>query len=438
MKKSLIALTISALFLSACVNNSAPSSNASSSNTPTATAASITADELKPLSYAQPMEMVNYQDIRNLAGTGVGGSIHPTDIKTHYSIPTSLTGEGQVIAIVDAPSAGSAGSILADLNAFSKRYNLPLCTAHYQCFKQIDLSNGAATVGSNLSSWRVEVSLDAQWAHAIAPTATILLVTARSASSSDLIVAVNKAAAQPGVVAISLSFGGNEMPNQSGASYDGVLKAIQEQGIIVFAAAGDSGNLGISQSWPAVSPYVTAVGGTSIKTVAYNLPAVQTEVTWVGGGGGASYYEAMPAYQTSAFAGTPFLSLDKTKRAIPDVSYNADPVSSPVGVVVSGSWYGVGGTSAGAPQWAGIAALIAQDRVNKKMSTLQTLVKGTAGGFNGLLYQIRDKALFDITKGSDDEGHAGPGTCALCNASQGYDAATGWGVPNVAKLLKLI
>lgn len=220
------------------------------------------------------------------------------------------------------------------------------------------------------------------------------------------------------------------------AAYDGVMSAIQAQGIVVFASTGDSGNNGGNQEWPSASPYVTGVGGTSIKTVGYAPPTVATEVVWSLGTGGASLYEAKPAYQTAALLGTTVVVADPTKRAIPDISYNADPTYSPVAVVTGGVWYVMGGTSAGAPQWAAIAALLAQDRANKKESTLSALVKATAGGFNGVLYQakIDTTGLFDITAGTDNTSAK---VCVLCVAGKGYDAVTGLGVPNVTNLAGL-
>ena len=107
---------------------------------------------------------------------------------------------------------------------------------------------------------------------------------------------------------------------------------------------------------------------------------------------------------------------------------------SPVGLIINSGWFVAGGTSAGAPQWAAIATLIAQNRANLKKTSLQTLIASTPNGFNGLMYQTKldQAALFDIQKGNDNTSGK---TCALCNAGTGYDAATGLGVPNVNALL---
>jgi len=417
--------------LAACGGGGAVGSSSETSTMPAVVSNSITAN---PHSTATPLANINYQAIRNLAGTGIGQTLAPSDVLTHYSFPSTLTGAGQTIAIVDAPGSVYGAAIETDLNTFSTYYKLPTCTATNACFKQIDLSNGAKVVAKSTSDWMYEVALDTQWAHAMAPAAAILLITAKSNAITDLLAAVQTAAAQPNVVAISMSFGGPEFSAETGASYDGILKTIQASGIILFASAGDSGNNGTNQEWPAASPYVTTVGGTSITTVAYNLPSVTTEVAWADGGGGASLCEAKPAFQTSSTIGATVTALDPTKRAIPDIAYNAAPYASPVSVVIGGGWYGMGGTSAGPPQWAAIAALIAQDRATKKETTLQTLMVATPNGFNGFLYQAKvdSTGLFDVTMGSDDTSTQ---ACAICNAGAGYSAVTGFGVPNVNNIL---
>ena len=143
----------------------------------------------------------------------------------------------------------------------------------------------------------------------------------------------------------------------------------------------------------------------------------------------------MPRYQVSFLSGTNVLKLNKGKRAIPDVSYNADNTLSPVGVYVNGGWYAIGGTSAGAPQWAGIVALFGQ-YLGQKGSLLSTLVVSN-NGFNNLIYQAKlvqatKSSFFDVTTGTDNTGR---GACALCLAGIGYDDVTGLGVPNVGNFL---
>ena len=385
-----------------------------------------------PASHSVPLNNMDYQAIRALAGTGIGGTLSPADLQMHYNLPavSKLSGTNQTIAIVDAPGSGN---IANDLNTFSSYYQLPVCNTSNTCFQKIDLSNGAKVSPSN--DWAVEIGLDVEWAHAMAPSAKILLVVAKSAAVGDLLVAVQTAASQPGVVAVSMSWGAGEYSSQTAAAYDGVFKSIQANGITLLASSGDAGDNGVNQSWPATSPYVTAVGGTSIKSaVASTAPSATGEVTWIGSGGGTSTIELMPSYQSALLTGSTVLKASKGKRVYPDVAYNADPNASPVGVYFNGGWYAVGGTSAGAPQWSAILALIANQRATAGKTTLQRLVASTAGGFNGVLYQAKldSTALFDITAGTDNTGRT---SCALCTATNGYDEATGLGVPNVNNLL---
>jgi subtilase family serine protease len=382
-----------------------------------------------PHSIAVPLMEMDYQSASSLFGTGIGGTVSPVDIHSHYNLPPALTlnGINQTIAIVDAP--GSA-TIANDLNSFSSYYKLPLCNTSNPCFQKMDLSNGSVN-----SSWAIEIGLDVEWAHAVAPDAKILLVLAKSATLSDLMAAIQTAANQPGVVAVTMSWGTSELSSETTVSYDGVFKAYQAKGITFIASSGDSGDNGKNQQWPATSPYVTTVGGTSIRSLLASAPpSTNTEIAWIDGGGGTSTVEPMPSYQISYLNGDAILSASKGKRVYPDIAYNADPNYSPVGVYVNGAWYAVGGTSAGAPQWGGIMALIANHRAINGKTTLQSLVKNTAGGFNGILYQtkIDSTSFFEITVGTDDTAST---PCALCTASKGYDEVTGLGVPNVTNLL---
>ena len=376
--------------------------------------------------HAAPMQAGAQRVTSSWIGTGIGTTLSPADLRSHYNMPTSLTGVGQTIAIVDAPGSGN---IANDLNTFSTYYHLPLCNTTNPCFQKIDMSNGRAV--SRTDDWAIEIALDVEWAHAVAPAAKIVLVIAASSSMTDMFNAVKTAAAQPNVAAVSMSWGANEYGSETSTAFDGLFASYP--GVVFLASSGDAGNNGSNQSYPAASPYVTAVGGTSIKSLA--LTSNSSEVAWSLSGGGASIYEAMPLYQTSYLSGTNLLTLNKGKRAIPDVSYNADNANSPVGVYTNGYWYAVGGTSAGAPQWAGITALFAQYLNNKGM-LLSTLVRGNSG-FNNMIYQVKFQqatmtSFYDVTIGSDQTGK---GVCALCVAAVGYDDVTGLGVPNVGNFL---
>ena len=267
-----------------------------------------------------------FHDIRESNATPytVSGN-SPVNIRAAYNLPSS-GGQGETIAIIDAYDNPNVAS---DLSLFSTQFQLPAAN--------LVVHKMSSIVSPNVN-WGVEISLDVQWAHAIAPNANILLVEAKSSSLTDLLSAVSYAKAQPNVVAVSMSWGGAEFSTET--AYDSYFTS--SSGIVFFASSGDSG---AGTSWPAASTNIVSVGGTSLAFSG----GVYSESAWSGSGGGVSTYEPKPTYQSS---------LTYANRAIPDVSYNADPNS---GYAVYDSygygWIVVGGTSAGAPQWAAIQAL---------------------------------------------------------------------------------
>ena len=243
----------------------------------------------------------------------------------------------------------------------------------------------AGNIGTD-SGWAEETCLDVEWAHAIAPDAKILLVEAKSPSESDLLQAVDYARNRPDVVSVSMSWGSNESYLETNWDYH----FTSSYGAVFFASSGDKGSGVI---WPASSPNVVAVGGTTLK-----IDSVISETAWSGSGGGISNFEPIPDYQTNFGLTTP-------KRSVPDVSYNADP-STGVSVYCNSQWLPgkMGGTSAGAPQWAAIYAL---DR------------SATNNNLYGKAKSVYSAHFRDITSGSNG-GY---------NATIGYDYVTGLGSP---------
>ncbi len=370
---------------------------------------------------------VPFLDLFGIGGHGVNGALAPADLRSHYDVPATLAGAGQTIAIVDAPGSGDPSD---DLDVFSEYYGLPLCDLGNNCFTHIDLSGGASAPTSD--DWGAEVALDTQMVHAMAPAAKIVLVTAASGQGSDLMAAVNLAAALPGVVAVSMSFGGSPSDNDSVAQ-DANFAAFQSNGMVFIASSGDTGSAGSAFAhYPAASPYVTAVGGTRI--LALGSAGAGSEVAWRFGGGGAAQGTGMPPWQ-SAYLDASLYSLNFGMRAVPDVAAVADNQRSAFAIYWRDGWRMGGGTSAAAPLWSGVVALFGEYLANKQAS-LGALVGGTAGGFNGLLYQARllqgtKPAFVDIVSGSND---LAAGACALCAAQPGFDDATGLGTPDVAAL----
>jgi subtilase family serine protease len=309
----------------------------------------------------------------------------PCDLRSAYAIPASA-GQGQTVAIVDAFNDPNAES---DLAVYRAAYGLPACTTANGCFRKVNQNGGAGAPTAN-AGWAEEISLDLDMVSAICPACHIRLVEASSNTLTNLLIAENQAAV--GASAISNSWTAGEFSTES--SYDSYFN----HGIPITVSSGDSG---YGVTWPASSPYVTAVGGTSL------LPADNargwSETAWNGAGSGCSAYEPKPAAQTdTGCAG----------RTVADVSAVADPNTGVVAydTYQSSGWVAFGGTSVAAPIVASVYALAGNG------STIAT--PAYAYSHAG--------ALFDVTSGSN-------GTCAvdyLCTALGGYDGPTGLGTPN--------
>jgi subtilase family serine protease len=216
-------------------------------------------------------------------------------------------------------------------------------------------------------------------------------VVAASDSLSNLLSAVDYAVAL-GATQVSMSWGGSEFSSETYYDYH-----FNKPGVTFLASSGDSG---AGVSWPASSPYVVGVGGTTLSLDFYGN--IISETAWSGSGGGISVYEPRPAYQ-NGWQGA-------SGRGVPDVSYDADP-NTGVAVYISNyyghsGWLTVGGTSMGAPQWASVSALI-NATFGIRLS-------------DSVLYSFGGTSLFrDITSGCN-------GT--YC-ATAGYDYVTGLGSP---------
>lgn len=281
--------------------------------------------------------------VRPDASTAPQG-LTPGDLKSAYGFSMSPTaGSGETIAIVDAYDDPNAET---DLNVFSNAFGLPACTTANGCFTKVNQTGGSKYPRTD-AGWAIEISLDVQWAHAIAPGAHIMLVEANSNSFTNLLTAENYAKTHAHYV--SNSWGAAEFSGES--SYDSYFA---QSGVSFFVSSGDNGT---PAEYPSSSPNVISVGGT---TLTFNLDGtLASETGWSGSGGGCSLYETATAAQTA------FDTYGQVncagKRATPDVSLDADPAS---GVSVYDSvkyrgqkgWWVVGGTSASAPMWAARSA----------------------------------------------------------------------------------
>jgi subtilase family serine protease len=233
---------------------------------------------------------------------------------------------------------------------FSSQFGLPACTTAKGCFQKVSQTGGTRYPRSN-SGWALEISLDIEWAHAIAPGAKILLVEASSNSYSNLMAAEDYASAH--ATYVSNSWGSSEFSGEG--SYD---SHFNRAGVSYFFSAGDTG---LPATYPSASPDVISVGGTTLHfDSGGNLTG---ETGWSGGGGGCSAYETAPAVQ-AGFAQYAQANCGG-QRATPDVALDADPAS---GVSVYDStryqgqrgWFTVGGTSASSPMWAARSAVAGQ------------------------------------------------------------------------------
>ena len=251
-------------------------------------------------------------------------------------------GSGETIALIEADHDPSLAS---DLHVFDRANGLP--------DPQLTVVNQAGTKTN--ATWASEETLDVEWAHAIAPGAGILVVEARSPGLTDLLSAVDTARNIPGVVAISMSWGFNELSFEAGYDAHFTTPAGHE-GITFVASSGDNGARAGAE-YPASSPNVLGVGGTTLKLNSSGV--VQSETAWNGSGRGNSRYEAEPHYQ-DAIQSTGW-------RSTPDVAFDGNPKT---GVAVyetplrggPGTWQRVGGTSLGTPAWAAIIAIVDQGR----------------------------------------------------------------------------
>ena len=302
----------------------------------------------------------------------------PSQIRTAYNLP-STGGAGTTIAIIDAYDAPT---ILNDLTVFCSQFGLPPPNA-----ENFEIHKMATTLGTD-DGWAQETALDVEWAHAIAPQAKILLVQARSPLLADLLAAVDYARGRSDVVAVSMSWGDDEYPLETAHDY----RLTSTYGAVFFASSGDNGS---GVMWPASSVNVVAVGGTTLTLNSDG--SVSSETAWSGSGGGISVYEAKPLYQTT-------YGLNGTKRAVPDVSFNAN-TNTGVAVYSNSNWYKIGGTSAGAPQWAAIQAL-------GRSSSNANFYQKAKSSANASYFR-------DITFGTNGGYHAGIG----------YDLVTGLGSP---------
>jgi kumamolisin len=317
----------------------------------------------------------------------------------------NTTGGSRVIAIVDAFDAPNAES---DLGVFSQRFGLP--QANFQKVYATGVKPDGAGVADDIKKgWEVEISLDIEWAHAMAPNAKIILVEAASNSYKDLVFAEQKASEQvsnEGGGEVSNSWGGSEF----GGETDSDNQFVRE-GIVYLGATGDNYYI----LYPSSSPNIVAAGGTSIQRDADG--SFISEIPWWnnkgGTGAGSSAFEPRPNFQAAVS------SIVGNWRGVPDLVAVADPTVGGVWVYDSTNamassnkgWLSVGGTSAATPI---VAALI--NKANH-------FAASSAAELVTIYSHLNTKSFTDITTGK-----CGPGQFYSANA--GWDYCSGVGSPN--------
>jgi hypothetical protein len=417
------------------------------------------------------------------AGSAAQGAygLGPQQLRNAYfpgEEPRAPASQPQTIAIVDAYNDLGAE---ADLKVYDEEFALPACSAANGCFEQVNQKGekgkppfpssvgerhaaellcedasapvsereAACEAVEEADGWSLEMSLDIEMAHAICQSCRIVLVEAQDSKLVSLEAAEDTAARArggggAGADEVSNSWGGGEPASES--------EAFNHPGVVIAAASGDSGYLrrkgaGIGAEYPASSPHVVSVGGTSLTMLGAGGQAWASEPVWGGSGGGCSVSFPAPAWQreVSDWSAVGCGTGSESKRAANDVAADADPYT---GVAVYDSvpylapgepprdgrapgWTPLGGTSVASPIVASMFAL--------------------AGGSHGVAYpaqtlysHLGSGLLHDIAEGGNGECEGFyEGGCSgsmvplslfdcgkgalICNASAGYDGPSGVG-----------
>lgn len=369
----------------------------------------------------RPVARPHFQRQKNDAGTtprAAGASFTPPQLAKLYNFPTGSDGTGQCIAIIEL----GGGYRTSDIKAYFKQLGLPVPKV------QSIRIDGGKNQPSTADSADGEVMLDIEVAAAIAPKALIAVYFAPNTDKGFLdaiTLAIHDTTYKPSV--ISISWGGAEeaWTTQSKTTFDQAFQTAAALGVTVCCAAGDNGSTdGESDrmahvDFPASSPFALGCGGTQLTAsgTAISQETVWNENATSATGGGVSAFFQLPTYQKSAGVPPSANAPHNPGRGVPDVAGDADPATGYM-VRVDGQEFVIGGTSAVAPLWAGLIALMNQ-QMGHSTGFLNPLIYGSlanSGGFQ------------DITMGDNGAYQAGAG----------WDPCTGCGSPNGSKLLQAL
>jgi hypothetical protein len=339
----------------------------------------------------------------NASAAGYG----PADLQSAYGLQSASSGTRQTVAVV---AAYDDPNIEADLAVYRSAYGLKPCTAADGCFRAVNASGQASPLPAASASWAAVTSADLDVVSAVCPNCHILLVEAASEAITDMGPAVNTAVTL-GARFVDIGWAMPEVPADTG--YDTSYFNHSAVAIVAPSAQAQPGGTGSGLiGYPAASPHVTAVGGSTLTNTGGGLRG-WTESAWPQTGSGCSAYEPKPTRQSDS--GCP------GKRTLNDVAADADPDLGS-GAVASYDSYGDSGYPA--PGWAATggttiaAAIIAGGYALAGTPAASTYPTDYPYGHPG--------GLNDITAGST-------GTCSaayLCTSGAGYDAPTGMGTPS--------
>jgi kumamolisin len=351
-----------------------------------------------------------------LAAHAAGGSFTPPQLAQLYGFPAGLDGSGQCIGIIEL----GGGFRPADIQAYFQKLHLPVPTV---VAVGVD---GGKNSPSTADGDDGEVMLDIEVAAAVAPKAKIAVYFAPNTTKGFLdaiTTALHDTTNKPSVISISWGMAEKGWTAQAMTSFDQAFQTAAALGVTVCCAAGDNGSEdGVGDGrqhadFPASSPFALGCGGTKLVG---SGTTITSETVWnenatsSSTGGGVSDFFPVPTYQGHAGVPASKNPGGHKGRGVPDVAGDADPVTG-YAVRVDGQEFVIGGTSAVAPLWAGLVALMNQ-KLGHRVGFLNPLLYGSVVGTG---------SFRDITAGNN-------GAYA---AKAGWDPCTGWGSPMGTKLL---
>jgi len=320
------------------------------------------------------------------------GSYSPADLASLYRIPSGLTSDA-TIAIIDV---GSDPNTVKQLNYYRSYFGLPACTSANGCFREI-AQDGSTNLPPVASGWVAEIAMDVQAVSAVCPSCHLLLVDAKSASSTDLGMAA-QTAVKLGATYVSMSYGAPDGSQNATLN----LRYYNSAGVTYVAASGDDGYAG-GTIFPSSASNVVAAGGTSATLVSGRWQ----QTAWDGAGSGCSstgLLGTVTGLVQSLLSG----SACPSGRAVSDVSALAD-ADTGIMFYLGGQWYSGGGTSLATPIITALYALAGNH--TDPLAIYQNVTD-------------RPSSFVDVTSGRN-------GSCGtvLCTAGSGWDGPTGIGTP---------